>query len=359
MRGGGEGANGWPTAKTGELRTVELMRNDKRRFVMNHIEKLTRKLRLQFGLRNRGMSRAAERVIVSLLLIGHLGGPASAGGLSTSAGEVLLSSLQIGRTYKLSQTAGFKLSCMNNSDFTMNIQMQVALPRASETKIGFEPLPEAGWIGLEKASFEGVLSKTNVFNDVTFKIPKDKKLRGKSFQFYVEMVGAKANRGLGGGHVAVALKSRFLITIATQEVETAPGVKLGAYPFRLEPADLFLGKLEPGKVYNLAKNLGKELTLVNPNAVSLKIKLKSMSWKEADVKAREGYPDEPKPHFLTFRNSEIVVPPNGKASVEPYLWLPDEFEVKGKKFMFLLSAEAKDVPIPFGAYSRIYVTVGE
>ncbi len=280
-----------------------------------------------------------------------------AAGMSTSLGEVLLTGLQIGTTYQLSTLAGFKLSCQNNSDYPMTISMKVGSVSQANVKKGFKPLPDTSWIELEKSSFLDVPPKRNVFNDVFFKIPDNKKFRGGRYQFYVEMEGGRTGKVQGMGRVAVGLRSRFLIAIASTETAKAPGVERGAFPFSLEPSDIFLGKLKPGRVYNLSKDLGKKITLVNPNEVPLNIRLESLTAKEADVKPRKGFPDEPKPQFLSFIKSAVTVLPKGEAAVQPFLWIPDEPEQRGKRYMFILKATSQTGIIPFKVYSRIYVSV--
>lgn len=284
--------------------------------------------------------------------------PARGAGISTSAGELLLTGLQIGQTYKLSTLAGFKLSCQNDSSYPMNIAMRVALP-GGDLKTGFVSLPDASWIRLEQSQFEAVPSRTAVFTDVFFDIPASTEARGRSYQFYVEMEAGRAGQAPGSSQVAVGLKSRFLITIASKETAVAPGVAAGAYPFRLEPADVFLGMQAPGKVLSLGKDLNKALKLVNPNGVQLKVKLESLTPKQAETDGREGWADEPSPQFLTFSRNVVTVPAQGELKISPYLWIPDEPEQAGKRYMFVLKATSQETAIPFAAYSRIYVSTPE
>ncbi|MFC1631261.1 hypothetical protein ACFL1I_04540 [Candidatus Omnitrophota bacterium] len=150
-----------------------------------------------------------KKILLNLTILLLVSNLASAGGLTTTFGEVKVENLQIGNEYSLEQAVEFPLIVQNTSDQQIELKVDVLYPREKELKTGFTPIPDIDWISLEQDYFvlaPGEEAKT----DVIVAIPEETKYSGARFQVYIwsHTVG----QALG-----VGLKSRLLFTIAEQE----------------------------------------------------------------------------------------------------------------------------------------------
>lgn len=132
---------------------------------------------------------------------------AEAAGLSTEFGEVHLKDLAIGRRYTFKELVG-NLFRVENTGLTEPVQLRVEIqiPQPSELKPGFEAIPEASWLTLERSEFTLAPQEEAVTNLILV-IPEDPALEGRKFQVYLWAHTT-------GSGVGVGLRSRFLLEIA-------------------------------------------------------------------------------------------------------------------------------------------------
>ena len=136
-------------------------------------------------------------------------------GLTTHVPEVLLENLEPGTTYTLFNQTGIKLDINNTGSKPADLGMEIQIPAKGSAKPGFEPLPDASWIKIEKNIFDRVPSGAKIESDVTIVVPNSPLIEGKKYQFYV-WTHTMPKPGVVG--VGVGLNIRFLITIKNREV---------------------------------------------------------------------------------------------------------------------------------------------
>ncbi len=130
------------------------------------------------------------------------------GGLRTEFGEVRLHKLAIGKTYSVWRLAETALVMRNTGDEALDVRLQVVVPSHHELRPGARPLPERGWIALERTDFH-LRARDTAYADVRLTIPYDPDLAGKTFQvdFWSSAVSAAGTRTAGPVH-------RLLFTVA-------------------------------------------------------------------------------------------------------------------------------------------------
>jgi hypothetical protein len=74
-----------------------------------------------------------------------LAGPARAGGLRCSVGEVVIENLKIGQTYSLRTLANLPLSITSTCEGPVRVQVVPLVPEASELRHGAEAIPGVEW----------------------------------------------------------------------------------------------------------------------------------------------------------------------------------------------------------------------
>ena len=129
-----------------------------------------------------------------------------AAGLSTGFSEVILENLELGKVYSTKEVAGLPLVVVNTGDEAVDLKIELLLPQESELKEGFEPIPDLGWIKLEKTEFKNIKPDEAATTDVIITIPDDEQYLGKKYQVFIwsHTVGKR---------VGVGLKSKLLFTI--------------------------------------------------------------------------------------------------------------------------------------------------
>ena len=297
--------------------------------------------------------------IFALLLSIHRG--AIGAGLSTKFGEVKLANLKIGQTYSMRELVNFPLQVVNTGDATVDLKVDVILPKAEDAKEGYEPIPDTSWVKLEKDFFTLEPGQTAI-SDVLIKIPDDEKYFGKGFE--VDIWSRTVPRGRSGT-LAVGLKSRLLLGIARERATSEEITKqkkrkmVGNVNFSIVPYKFEFQDIEVGKKINIEKMFNEILKVVNPNNEKLTIKLYSISLREAELTPDAGFTACPDPAFLSFSDKKFTVKGNSIKLVKMHLNFPDRNEYKGKKYLFIISARIEGQEVPVEVFARVYVTTKE
>lgn len=131
----------------------------------------------------------------------------SAGGITTNYTDIFIENLAINKDYK----HNLPLKVTNRSNKKIEVVIKSLTPQKDNLKTGAEPLQDTKWITVapEKYILEAGLTG---WSDLFIKIPKDKKLRGRTFQFNLEICGYPSEKKSGITVVPALLsKVRFSI----------------------------------------------------------------------------------------------------------------------------------------------------
>lgn len=131
---------------------------------------------------------------------------AHAFGLSTTFGRVKVENMRIGQTYSMAKDGEMPFTIKNTSDVELELKIETLIPKEKELIEGYEAIPDASWIELEKETFT-LPPESEVSTDVIIKIPDDEIHKGKKYQIYIWSYTT-------GGAIGVGLKSKLLISIA-------------------------------------------------------------------------------------------------------------------------------------------------
>jgi hypothetical protein len=274
----------------------------------------------------------------------------STAGISTSFTEVTVRNLSIGKNYAMGEKVGRKLEVRNRGENSIELKMEVLVPSKSELKEGYEPIPEASWIELEKDYFSVEPSKSAV-TDVIVTIPNDKKYLGKKYQAYIW----SHTVGKGNLPIALGLKSKLLLEISEQERDLSREFG-GKFDFAIFPDEIVLENVSLGKVCDIKKMLGKVLEVKNSSHYPHIYEVKSISAKRAGVEIKNGYEDCPDPDFLTFDKSKFDLKGKKKAKIKMYFNFPKREECAGKKYVFIIRIRLLEEEFLLNRYLKIYLT---
>lgn len=131
----------------------------------------------------------------------------SASGISTNYTDIFIENLSVNTEYK----HNMPLKVTNRSNKKIEVVIKVLTPQKDNLKTGAEPIQDTKWIIITPEKYILEAGQTGL-SDVFIKIPKDKKLRGKTFQFNLEICGYPSEKK-GGITVVPSLLSKVRFSI--------------------------------------------------------------------------------------------------------------------------------------------------
>ena len=292
-------------------------------------------------------------ITLFMLLLISLPKEVNPGGISTSFTEVVVRNLNIGKNYAIGQKVGRQLRVRNRGENPIELKMEVSVPSKSELKEGYEPIPHASWIELEKDYFS-VEPSENAVTDVIVTIPSDKKYLGKKYQAYIW----SHTVGKGKLPIALGLKSRLLLEISGKEMDLSEEFG-GRFDFAVFPDEMALENVKLGVACDINKAFAKVLKVKNCSRYAHVYEIRSISLKKAGIGIENGYEDCPEPDFLTFDKSKIGLKGRKKTRVKMYLNFPEKEEYTGKKYIFVIRIRLLEEEFLLNRYLKLYVTTAE
>ena len=145
-------------------------------------------------------------VVIAILGIGLLyPHPSQAYGLRTGFGKVALENVPMGVEYSMRKDSKFPLVIENNSDSVVDVKIEILVPEGDEVQEGYEPIPSADWIKLEKGSFT-IEPNGKAETDVVISIPNKEEYRGRKFHVFIWSHTIGESLGIG-------IKSKLLFSV--------------------------------------------------------------------------------------------------------------------------------------------------
>ncbi len=297
-----------------------------------------------------GIGMRAYFLILSLILLLSLPKDGNTGGISTDFTEVTVRNLSIGKDSAIGKKVNRQLRVRNKGKNSIELKMEVLVPSKSELKKGYEPIPDASWIEMEKDYFS-VEPSENAVTDVIITIPSDKKYLGKKYQAYIW----SHTVGKGNLPIALGLKSRLLLEISEKERDLSQEFA-GKLDFAVFPDEMVLENVKIGEVCDIKKVIGKVLEVKNLSRYPHIYEIRSISAKRAGIEVGDGYEDCPLPDFLTFDKSKFGLKKKKKSRVKMYLNFPEREEYAGKKYIFVIRIRLLEEEFLLNRYLKLYVT---
>jgi len=299
--------------------------------------------------RSQGERMEMRKTFALACFMTALAPPVWALSLRSPAKEIKLDGLRVGKTYSADAFVR-TLEFADTGKESISIASRFALPRDSELKDGYEPIPSLSWIRLKKPRV-GLAPRQEARAELALKIPDKEGFSGGQYQAEWIMTA----RGPTGD--AVELSSRILIDLddssdaafekadpkkespsegsfmlLTKEA-ALDGVPLGISPRPLEKAEVALKILNTG---------GRDARIV------LRVKRRVP---DADVPP--DFTVAPNPHFLRVGKPELRIGVEQIGIKKLRFEIPNEARYRGKKWVFLIEAkiagspdsQAQDFPI--------------
>jgi hypothetical protein len=292
-------------------------------------------------------STFAARSLLALLLALCLSRPAVAGGLRCSIGEVVIENLKIGQSYSLKTLANLPLSLTNTSDHAVRVSIDPMIPGVSELRQGAEAIPDLGWASATPETLEFAPNQTRAA-ELILTIPDDERLFGRKFQaiFWSHTLPRE------GDMLAYGLKSRVIFTIDREREEE--GVHpTGDLSITLQPAQVQLGRVAPGRTYRLEEAAQEPLKIRNTSNHTVSVDLKALSSDQAG-RSESGWADLLSAAQVVLEPSSFSLAPGEERTVGGTISLP-KGRLKVKDFMCVISAAVTGMAVKTEIYSRIYV----
>jgi hypothetical protein len=282
--------------------------------------------------------------------------PVEAGGLSTPLGEVVIENLQVGQTYRLKDLANLTMQVANNSDQSVELQMDIVAPSESELKQAASPIPSVTWLTLGEQLFSidpGGLAATDIY----LTVPDDDAYLGGKYQVMIwSHTIARPGQGMT---LAYGLKSRIIFTVDTVRADEATewsgtGADAG---FSMGPSEIQLVDVSTGDVWDVAEQAGVVLTVTNPGTDTRTFHLSSFDPADSDAGLVNGFEPTPDPSYLSFSENEFTLQPGAEKTVRLFVNIPNGANHSGRNYLFMIKAETGNENVTGGVWSRVYASL--
>lgn len=276
----------------------------------------------------------------------------SAISLGTKFATVVLENLQPGGVYNVTKLRNLPLIVINSGDAEVDAAVEIEIPAKDELKEGYEPIPDPSWIKIIPDRFK-IAPKEEVRCEVIISIPDDKSLIGKHYQFKIW------SHTVGEESFGVGVVNKMFFSIGTLGPESLRMAKMKQALFSVEmdvsPEKIYL-TVPAGKKINIAKDLGKAITVVNKGNVDIEVKCESVG-NIVKFPIPAEYSFTPDTQWLTFVKDKVKVKKRRMEDVKMILNIPDEEKYYNQKFMFIVKTTPVKPELPMEFYTRVFVTV--
>ena len=290
------------------------------------------------------MKRRKSAMALAALLAGGPCWSSVTQSLSTTFVEVLVEGIPVASRYVIE---GKAVDITNKSDGTMKIRVDALEPMAAEMRAGYEPIPDAAWVGFEPRSVEVPPGQTATVKAVIY-VPDDPALIGRRFQVMLHLHADPS----GGTIMSIGLKPRLMFSVtgsggaAKPSVINAPVPKawLTPYNVKTERAELTVacGTLEAMNMFN--EEMTYEVT-VDPGAIA-----------KIDRNADET--PLPDPAWVAVVPPVLILRPYTKAEMAVTARLPIASEHFGKAYVAALRTVARRKgEKPVEVFNRVRIVV--
>ena len=151
-------------------------------------------------------------ILVALFLAGMLyPNVLYAYGMRTGFGKVIMEKIPMGRDYSMRKDAKFPLVIENKSDKEMEVKLEVLIPKVGEIQEGYEAIPDANWIALEKDALV-IEPNGKSETDVIIRVPDNKEYLGRRFHVFIWSHTM-------GEAVGIGIKSKLLFSVGEKSKE--------------------------------------------------------------------------------------------------------------------------------------------
>lgn len=210
------------------------------------------------------------------------------GGLSTTCGMMTLGNLKIGQEYSLKQLLGYPYNVTYKGSYPVDLKIEVVKPDTT-TADGFEPIPDISWLRLQREEF--ALDPGETANtDIIISIPNDENLLGKKFRVIISPYTSAPKGDTRAGLVfALGLSCNLYLSIAPkppteEEIRQQKKRLLSNYMnYSVSPERIFLYDLLPNKVYNLTKEFGEVIKIINATTQDVMVSIEQIKGSQIGI----------------------------------------------------------------------------
>lgn len=279
--------------------------------------------------------------------------------ISTPTADIVVTNLRIGQAYNLTEIASMPFRVKNHG-IERRIKITLLKPATSQTREGFEPVPDLLWVTLPKTEFS-VLPGETAETDIILKIPDDEALLGRKFEAKIRAETRPKNpetKGMIAIGLAVTGSLRFTIAPkppTAEELEKFSKARFKVFNLNLVPNDLEIGEIPVGKAVNIEKTAGKFLRIANVADDPVKIRLKCVSVAQTGLILPEGWEPEPDTSYLKFPSEIVTVKGLEIKKINFFLNFPKDEKYRNKKYVFIVEAAVEGELVRTTYRSKVYI----
>ncbi|MFH1369141.1 MAG: hypothetical protein ABII64_08445 [Elusimicrobiota bacterium] len=281
-----------------------------------------------------------------------------ASGISTNCGEIYLENLKIGQTYSLRQLLGRPFDVTYTGISMADLEIKLALQDVHSPD-GFEPIRDASWIRIEKDKFSldpGQTAETDIF----ITIPNNPQYMGTKLYCWINPQASPPKTKIGDILFGTGLICKLKLIVAAkpptpEEIRQLKKQMLGQIMnFAITPERIFLVNIEPGKRYDLKKDLSEMLKIVNTSDFIADIQVNSIEVKKNGLFPPVGYIEAPDPNWLKVKKKKFKMKENTINEIPLEIEIPKSVKT-GESYYFVIVIDVTSKIRTSRYYTKVYV----
>jgi len=271
-------------------------------------------------------------------------------GISSDFGVVTLNNIPAGKAYRLTARP---VRVVNDGSSSVDLKFEPVVPGADEMVPGFEPIPDASWVGFAPDQFDRVGTGKSVSAVLTLSVPDKAEYAGMMYQVSLHL-HTRNDRG-----PAVGLKPKLCFRVAEKGVEVStqgsPEV-----PITVGPPEI------TGKTSYLAVPC-EPLTVTNSSSETMRLELglgvhprgnePLGGGRAGAMPVRPGYEAMPDDISLVCYPAILELKGHSTGTVDVIAQLPSDGRYAGRKFQGSLYSRVTFKGRPMNLVNRVILEV--
>ncbi|MFA5859746.1 MAG: hypothetical protein WC955_11860 [Elusimicrobiota bacterium] len=225
--------------------------------------------------------------------------------------------------------------------------------------LGYEPIPDMNWVEFEKTEFQPNPGE-NIESDIIVRIPNDEAILGKKYFFYVYIREQAPKEMKAGAIILAALECSVNFSIANkpptaEEIRKLKQAKFGGgLSLTISPRRLFLEGVKVGEKYDVKKELGDIIKILNSTNNDAVIEFDIKTVANSKLLLPLDYEDLPDEKYVSIPK-KLKVKKNAIVEMPLKINLPKKEELFNKKYYFIITAHVTSKVIDTKSNIAIFI----
>lgn len=210
------------------------------------------------------------------------------------------------------------------------IEFGVMIPPTRDLPAGFDPLPDAGWVRLDRVVRHALDPGQTAKTDIVVSVPKDSGLDGGQYAFDCAIKG----RNAAGSSLTLKTRVTFAVGEADEQGEDGDAPE----EFTVTARSARIEGVELGRRVTLRNERFQGLKLANAGTRPLRVRLGTSRRWPKHLRPETGFGAAPNPRWLKT-GPVVTVPAGAVVTVPLYVEIPPQARYAGQSWSFAVTLD--------------------